>query len=152
MRAFVAQDPARNIFYTSLDQKMLKAGFDEQTRLTFLTQASATIVNDVYPAYRIFIDYFDELLPKSNYLKIHASSTLIRMRAVQLSFVIIRRSLMKRLGVSMPTLRSRRRHQSWSNGFLFSRKRLPRVPITTAQLWTVQGLNPMSFLRLNATS
>lgn len=67
MEAFVAAPLAENILYSSLAEKLdAKAdgiAADERDRL--LSQAASLLSESVYPAYRVFIDYYRDLLPRA---------------------------------------------------------------------------------------
>lgn len=67
MQAFVATDPTRNILYTALADKMAKADepIAEADRQRLLAEAEAAIRDEVYPAYRGWIDDYVALLPKT---------------------------------------------------------------------------------------
>lgn len=68
MRAFVAADPAKNILYTSLVEKIDKAGEQAITaaqRKDILARTETAIRDRVYPAYGKFIAYYEQLLPKT---------------------------------------------------------------------------------------
>jgi uncharacterized protein (DUF885 family) len=66
MVAFVGTAPDANILYVSFQKKLdkTKLSTDKKTRL--LNDAKRAINEQVYPAYRIFITYFQALKPKSN--------------------------------------------------------------------------------------
>ena len=66
MNEFVATDPKDNILYTSLRDKLEKAKdipVSDQNRL--LASAEENIKNYVYPAYDLFIEYFDRIKDKA---------------------------------------------------------------------------------------
>ncbi len=68
MRAFVATPPKQNILYSSLAEKFaaLKQNEipkDQQQQLLLKTETA--IRDQVYPAYGKFIDYYQQLLPKT---------------------------------------------------------------------------------------
>jgi uncharacterized protein (DUF885 family) len=65
MNEFVATPVEENILYSSMKTKMSKAGIgvDEQKRL--LQLANSHIREFVYPAYGLFIEYFETLKPKA---------------------------------------------------------------------------------------
>lgn len=68
MRAFVAAEPSRNILYTSLIEKIDKAGkqsFTAAQRKDILARTETAIRDRVYPAYGRFIAYYETLLPKT---------------------------------------------------------------------------------------
>ncbi|MCX6129369.1 MAG: DUF885 domain-containing protein [Proteobacteria bacterium] len=62
MQAFVASKPEDNILYKALANKMLKSGkFSELDQAHWLDQAKTQLVQNVYPAYQSYIDYFTRL-------------------------------------------------------------------------------------------
>ena len=62
MRDFVATPPEENILYTSLAEKLDEAGeIDDAEAQAFLDRVAASITENIYPAYEIFINYFSEL-------------------------------------------------------------------------------------------
>ena len=68
MRAFVAAEPVKNILYTSLVEKIDKAGEQAITaaqRKDILARTETAIRDRVYPAYGRFIAYYETLLPKT---------------------------------------------------------------------------------------
>ena len=68
MRAFVAAEPAKNILYTSLVEKIDKAGekaISADQRKAMLAETEVAIRDKVYPAYGKFIAYYEQLLPKT---------------------------------------------------------------------------------------
>lgn len=68
MQAFVAAPPEQNILYTSLAGKFKdadKATLTEAQQKLFLDKTAAAIRDKVYPAYGKFIDYYQQLLPKT---------------------------------------------------------------------------------------
>ncbi|HEY9144389.1 MAG TPA: DUF885 family protein, partial [Arenimonas sp.] len=68
MRAFEQTPATQNILYTSFEGKLAKLPEDEldaATRQSLLDQAQAAITDHVQPAYRRFIDYYAQLLPKT---------------------------------------------------------------------------------------
>ncbi|MBI2379277.1 MAG: DUF885 domain-containing protein [Gammaproteobacteria bacterium] len=67
MNEFVAQKPEDNILYKSLADKLGKLkDVDEAAKGKLLADAKTSIESTVYPAYRLFIDYFIILKPKSS--------------------------------------------------------------------------------------
>lgn len=63
MNNFVATPPKENILYTNLERKSAEIeGFDNSK---VLADAESAIVNDVYPAYQVLIDYFTALRDKT---------------------------------------------------------------------------------------
>ncbi|NIV17221.1 MAG: DUF885 family protein, partial [Woeseiaceae bacterium] len=65
MRDFVATPAKENILYTSLAKKMEEAEeIDDAQAEDILARVEASINEDVYPAYGLFINYFSELQPK----------------------------------------------------------------------------------------
>jgi uncharacterized protein (DUF885 family) len=68
MHAFVAAEPKQNILYSSLVEKFseLKDGQISQTQQKqFLSDTEVAIRDKVYPAYQKFINYYEQLLPKT---------------------------------------------------------------------------------------
>ena len=68
MRAFVDAPATQNILYTSLDERLGKLPADalgEGDRESLLAQAAEAIEGQVFPAYRGFIDYYEQLLPRT---------------------------------------------------------------------------------------
>ncbi|MBB5016308.1 DUF885 domain-containing protein [Rehaibacterium terrae] len=68
MNGFVGAAPEENILYTSFAEKLAKlpAGtLDEAARERLLGEARRLIAERVYPAYQMFIDYYDGLLPRA---------------------------------------------------------------------------------------
>ena len=68
MRAFAAAEPTKNILYTSLVEKIDKAGekaISADQRKAILAETEAAIRDKVYPAYGKFIAYYEQLLPKT---------------------------------------------------------------------------------------
>ena len=66
MRNFIATPPQENILYTSLAKKLEEAEeIDEAQAADVLQRAEASIVEYVYPAYKLFINYFGELEAKA---------------------------------------------------------------------------------------
>lgn len=68
MRAFEQTPATQNILYTSFEGKLAKlpeGELDAETRQSLLDQAQAAITGSVQPAYRRFIDYYAQLLPKT---------------------------------------------------------------------------------------
>ena len=68
MRAFVATDPKQNILYSSLQDKFSELkdsqiSKEQQDRL--LGETEVAIRDKVYPAYAKFINYYQQLLPKT---------------------------------------------------------------------------------------
>jgi uncharacterized protein (DUF885 family) len=67
MRGFVGVAPTENILYTSLQEKLRKAGASippaEQTRL--LAATATAIRTQIYPTYQKLISYYETLLPKT---------------------------------------------------------------------------------------
>ncbi len=62
MRDFVATPPEENILYTSLADKMDEAEeISDAEAEAFLGRVAASITENVYPAYDLFINYFSEL-------------------------------------------------------------------------------------------
>ena len=62
MRSFVATPSTENILYTSLQSKLDKAdSFSAEDKQTILAKTDIAIRESVYPAYGLFIDYFDKL-------------------------------------------------------------------------------------------
>lgn len=72
MTTFVATPINENILYTSLQDKMIKAGesgsavFDDQTQAKILADVEIAMTESVHPAYQLFIDYFSALRDKAN--------------------------------------------------------------------------------------
>jgi len=67
MNGFVETAPKDNILYQSFEKKLAK--IDDMTaeeKQTFLDKVEKSIADEVYPAYKILIDYFTELQPKTN--------------------------------------------------------------------------------------
>jgi uncharacterized protein (DUF885 family) len=66
MRDFVATPPEENILYTSLAEKMDEAEeIDAAQAEALLERVAASIEQDIYPAYDLFINYFSELESKA---------------------------------------------------------------------------------------
>lgn len=68
MNGFVGAAPEENILYTSFAEKLAKlpAGtLDEAARERLLGEARRLIAERVYPAYQVFIGYYDGLLPRA---------------------------------------------------------------------------------------
>ncbi len=68
MNGFVGAAPEENILYTSFAEKLAKlpAGtLDEAARERLLGEARRLIAERVYPAYQMFIGYYDGLLPRA---------------------------------------------------------------------------------------
>lgn len=68
MRAFVGAPATQNILYTSLDERLGKLPADalgDGEREALLAQAVEAIEGQVFPAYRGFIDYYEQLLPRT---------------------------------------------------------------------------------------
>jgi uncharacterized protein (DUF885 family) len=68
MRAFVATAPEQNLLYTNLDEKLRGVqaqGLAEQEADGLRAEARRVIAEEVYPAFQIFIDYYEGLLPKT---------------------------------------------------------------------------------------
>lgn len=68
MRAFTGVPATDNVLYTSFADRLAKldedaVSTDERTAL--LAEVEAAISGQVYPAYQVFIAYYDELLPKT---------------------------------------------------------------------------------------
>ena len=66
MTAFVEKPVEENILYTSLQQKMKNSEqFSPEQQADFLALAQQKIIENVHPAYQLFIDYFVALKPKA---------------------------------------------------------------------------------------
>jgi uncharacterized protein (DUF885 family) len=66
MRDFVRQSPEDNVLYASFAEKLQDAAkIDADARADLLGRAEAAIVDDVYPAYQQYIDYFTQLRTRS---------------------------------------------------------------------------------------
>jgi len=66
MSDFVAQPAAENILAKSFKERAAKInGLNESQRLEYQRQVESKINDQVYPAYRTLIDYFQTLLPKT---------------------------------------------------------------------------------------
>lgn len=68
MRAFEQMPATQNILYTSFEGKLAKlpeGEIDDKARASLLEQAQAAITGSVQPAYREFIDYYAQLLPRT---------------------------------------------------------------------------------------
>lgn len=68
MRGFVASAPEQNLLYTNLDEKLRGVqaeGLAEAEAERLRAEARRVIAEEVYPAFQIFIDYYDGLLPKT---------------------------------------------------------------------------------------
>jgi len=66
MNNFVNQPPAENILATSFKERAAKIkNLDEEQRAAFQKRIETAISDQVYPAYRKLIAYFDGLLPKT---------------------------------------------------------------------------------------
>ncbi|MEY2500446.1 MAG: hypothetical protein QOI07_780 [Verrucomicrobiota bacterium] len=66
MNNFVAQPPAENILATSFKTRAAKIGeFNDEQRAMFQKRIETAITDNVYPAYRKLIDYFNGVLPKT---------------------------------------------------------------------------------------
>ncbi len=67
MNGFIGTEPKENILYQSFKKKLEKiTDLSAQEKQTFLDQVETSIKVDVYPAYKILIDYFTELQPQTN--------------------------------------------------------------------------------------
>lgn len=67
MRRFIAAAPKENLLYTSFVEKLDKVpseAMDAATRTALLADVERAVQASVYPAYRLFIGYYDALLPK----------------------------------------------------------------------------------------
>ncbi|GGA72145.1 hypothetical protein GCM10011521_07860 [Arenimonas soli] len=68
MRAFEQAPATQNILYTSFEGKLAKlpeGEIDDKSRESLLERAQAAITGSVQPAYREFIDYYAQLLPRT---------------------------------------------------------------------------------------
>ncbi|MEY2509174.1 MAG: hypothetical protein QOH01_3503 [Verrucomicrobiota bacterium] len=66
MNNFVAQPAAENILATSFKTRAAKIGeFNDEQRAMFQKRIETAITDNVYPAYRKLIDYFNGVLPKT---------------------------------------------------------------------------------------
>ena len=68
MGGFIAMPAKENMLYTSFKEKLDKIApgdLDAPTRDALLARAETSIERDVYPAYRLLIDYFKTLQPKA---------------------------------------------------------------------------------------
>ncbi len=65
MNDFVAAKPEENILYQSLATKLKDSKIKEEDQARILVAAKEEITRTVYPAYKLFIDYFTGLLPKA---------------------------------------------------------------------------------------
>lgn len=66
MEDFVKTDAEKNILYTSFQKKLDKTKLSTEKKTRLLAAAKRAINERVYPAYEIFIAYFQALKPKSN--------------------------------------------------------------------------------------
>lgn len=67
MENFIATKPEDNILFKSFTKKLANTSeITNSEKEKFKKQVSATIKNDVYPAYQLFINYFKELKPATN--------------------------------------------------------------------------------------
>lgn len=68
MRAFTGVPATDNVLYTSFADRLAKLDEDAVSpdeRTALLGEVEAAISGQVYPAYQVFIAYYDELLPKT---------------------------------------------------------------------------------------
>jgi uncharacterized protein (DUF885 family) len=66
MNAFVGKAPEENILYTSLQAKLDKLDeVDDADKQDILAQAKQAMLNNVYPAYQLLIDYFVQIKNKA---------------------------------------------------------------------------------------
>lgn len=65
MQNFVATPVQDNILYSSLARRLEEVEAEEQAKAALLQQAETAINQEVYPAYRLFIDYFIPLEDKA---------------------------------------------------------------------------------------
>lgn len=68
MKNFLGLDPKQNILYSSLVDKFSELKNNKVTKeqqKQYLQRTQEAILNQVYPAYRKFIDYYEKLLPKT---------------------------------------------------------------------------------------
>ncbi|MEO0974528.1 MAG: DUF885 family protein, partial [Pseudomonadota bacterium] len=61
MRNFVATPADDNILLVALKDKMSEAALDEDFQTEILAQARVSVERSVYPAYGVFIDYYEQL-------------------------------------------------------------------------------------------
>jgi uncharacterized protein (DUF885 family) len=67
MNGFIETAPKENILYMSFDKKLASVeDITDEEKQILRDKVAASIAKDVYPAYRILIDYFSELQPKTN--------------------------------------------------------------------------------------
>lgn len=65
MRNFIDAVPEEHLLYTKLEEKLDEADIRGETRERILVDAASAIRDDVYPAYRSLIEYFESLQPKA---------------------------------------------------------------------------------------
>lgn len=65
MRDFIDHRPEEHLLYVQFEEKLDGAGIVDDVREDLLTQAAIAIRDDVYPAYRSMISYFEQLEPKA---------------------------------------------------------------------------------------
>jgi uncharacterized protein (DUF885 family) len=66
MTNFVSTPPRENILYTSFKTKLEEAKIPEADQAKLLEENERQIESSVYPAYKLFIDYYTRLRPKTN--------------------------------------------------------------------------------------
>ena len=62
---FVGVPASENILQTSFKTKLEEAGISEDDQAELMAENTRQIENSVYPAYQIFIDYYNEIRPKT---------------------------------------------------------------------------------------
>ncbi len=62
---FVGVPASENILQTSFKTKLEEAGISEADQAELMAENTRQIENSVYPAYQIFIDYYNEIRPKT---------------------------------------------------------------------------------------
>ncbi len=62
---FVGVPASENILQTSFKTKLEEAGISEKAQAELMAENTRQIENSVYPAYQIFIDYYNEIRPKT---------------------------------------------------------------------------------------
>ena len=66
MKGFIGAPVEENILYASLKTKLEESKFSEDRQAFYLGEAKTVIESSVFDAYRILIDYFEALKPKTD--------------------------------------------------------------------------------------